>query len=125
MLRHTFLAAQLALSLTAPALANGKPDLKACKAMQETIAPREAEIAELTAKRVASALLAEDAGVLWEDAEIHRLVSTAYAATADRERAAYDAAKQQLARDELALQSTVKQFNTDVSVFNSRCSSTR
>jgi hypothetical protein len=125
MLRHTFIAALLALSLAGPALANGKPDLKACKAMQATIAPREAEIAELTAKRDASALLAEEAGVRWEDAEIHRLVSTAHAATADRERAVYDAAKQQLARDELALQSSVKQFNTDVSVFNSRCSSTR
>lgn len=125
MLRHTFIAALLALSLAGPALANGKPDLKACKAMQATIAPREAEIAELTAKREASALLAEEAGVRWEDAEVHRLVSTAHAATADLERAAYNAAKQQFARDELALQSSVKQFNTDVSVFNSRCSSTR
>ena len=125
MLRHTFFAALVTLSIANPALANGKPDIQACKAMQATIAPREAEIAELTARRDASALQAEDAGERWEDAEIHRLVSAAHAATADRERAAYDATRQQLARDELALQSTVKQFNTDVAVFNARCSSAR
>lgn len=125
MLRHTFFAALVTLSIATPALANGKPDIQACKAMQATIAPREAEIAELTARRDASALQAEDAGERWEDAEIHRLVSAAHAATADRERAAYDTARQQFARDELALQSTVKQFNTDVAVFNARCSSVR
>ena len=125
MLRHTFFAALLTLSIASPALANGKPDIQACKAMQATIAPREAEIADLTGKRDASALLAEDAGVRWEDAEIHRLVSAAHAATADREQAAYDVAKQQFARDELALQSAVKQFNTDVAIFNARCSATR
>lgn len=125
MLRHTFITALLAFSITGPALANGKPDIQACKAMQATIAPREAEIAELTGKRDTSALLAEDAGVRWEDAEIHRLVSAAHAATAERERAAYDAARQQFARDELALQSAVKQFNTDVSIFNARCSAAR
>lgn len=125
MLRHTLVTALLALSVGGPALANGKPDIQACKAMQATIAPREAEIAELTDKREASAALAEDAGVRWEDAEIHRLVSAAHAAMADRERAAYDAARQQFARDELALQSAVKQFNTDVSIFNARCSTTR
>ncbi|WP_291202859.1 hypothetical protein [Hyphomonas sp.] len=121
MLRHAFIAALLTLSVTSPALANGKPDLKACKAMQATLAPREAEIAALTGKRDASALLAEEVGVRWEDAEIHRLVSAAHAAAADRERAAYETAKKQFARDEFALQSAVKQFNTDVSIFNARC----
>ncbi len=125
MLHHKFIAALLALSLAGPALANGKPDLKACKAMQETIAPREAEISDLTAKRDASSALVEETGIRWEDAEIHRLVSESHAETADRERAAYDAARRQVARDELALQSTVQQFNTDVSAFNSRCSSPR
>jgi hypothetical protein len=125
MLRHTIIAALLTLSIASPALANGKPDIQACKAMQATIAPREAEIAELTAKREVSALQAEDAGARWEDAEIHRLVSAEHAATADREQAAYAAAKQQFARDELALQSAVKQFNTDVSIFNVRCVSQR
>ena len=77
------------------------------------------------AHRGASALRAEEAGIAWEDAEIHRLVSAAHAATADRELAAYDAARKQFARDELALQSAVQQFNTDVSAYNTRCSPRR
>ena len=112
----------LALVLAGPALANGKVDVAACKAMKATLAPRQAEISELTNQREASALRAEETGIAWEDAEIHRLVSAAHAATADRELAAYDAAKKKFARDELALQSAVKQFNADVAVYNTRCS---
>ena len=112
----------LALVLAGPALANGKVDVAACKAMQATLAPRQAEISELTEQREASALRAEEAGIAWEDAEIHRLVSAAHGATADRELAAYDAAKKQFARDELALQSAVQQFNADVANYNTRCS---
>ncbi len=123
MSRHTFILAFLLAGLAVPALANGKPDAEACRAMQATIAPRQAEIAKLTEQRAASAIAAEDAGVNWEDAEIHRLVSPALAATADRERAAYDTAKQQFARDELALQNAVRSFNADVATFNARCSS--
>jgi len=108
--------------LAGPALANGKADVASCKAMQATLAPREAEISELTEQREAAALRAEEAGIAWEDAEIHRLVSVAHAATADRELAAYDAAKKKFARDELALRSAVLQFNTDVAVYNARCS---
>ncbi len=108
--------------LAGPALANGKVDVAACKAMQATLAPRQAEISELTEQREAAARRAEEAGMAWEDAEIHRLVSAAHAATADRELAAYDAAKKQFARDELALQSAVQQFNADVAVYNTRCS---
>ncbi|MBA4337432.1 MAG: hypothetical protein C0421_01125 [Hyphomonas sp.] len=112
----------LAMVLAGPALANGKVDVASCKAMQATLAPREAEISELTGQREAAALRAEEAGIAWEDAEIHRLVSAAHAATADRELAAYDAAKKKFARDELALRSAVLQFNTDVAVYNARCS---
>ncbi len=123
MRRHTFILALLFASLTGPALANTKLDADACRAMQATIAPREAEIAKLTEQRAASAITAEDAGVNWEDAEIHRLVSAAHAAAADRERAEYETAKQAFAKDDLALQSAVRAFNADVSVFNARCSS--
>ncbi len=57
----------LALVLAGPALANGKVDVAACKAMQATLAPRQAEISELTEQREASALRAEEAGIAWED----------------------------------------------------------
>lgn len=108
--------------LAGPALANGKVDVAACKAMQAALAPRQAEMSELIGQRGASALRAEEAGIAWEDAEIHRLVSAEHAATADRELAAYDAAKKTFARDEIALQSAVKQFNADVGAYNTRCS---
>ncbi len=123
MLRHTLTLGLLLLGLSWPALATGKLDAEACRAMQATIAPRQAEIAKLTELRAASAIRAEDAGVNWEDSEIHRLVSAEHAAMADRKLAAYEAAKQQFAKDEMALQSTVRSFNADVSIFNARCSS--
>jgi hypothetical protein len=122
MMRSAISFGFLAMVLAGPALANGAVDVAACRAMKATLAPRQAEISELTEQREASALLAEEAGIAWEDAEIHRLVSAAHAATADRELAAYDAAKKKFARDELALQSAVKQFNADVAVYNTRCS---
>ena len=125
MMRSAISFGFLAIVLAAPAVANGKVDVAACKAMQKTLAPREAEISELAGQRGAAALRAEEAGIAWGDAEIHRLVSAAHAATADRELAAYDAARKQFARDELALQSAVQQFNTDVSVYNTRCSPRR
>lgn len=122
MLRSAVSFGFLALVLAGPAFANGTVDVAACKAMQATLAPRQAEISELTEQRETAALRAEEAGIAWEDAEIHRLVSASLAAAADRELAAYSAAKKQFARDELALQSAVKQFNTDVSGYNTRCS---
>ena len=125
MMRSAISFGFLAMVLAGPAFANGKVDVAACKAMQAALAPREAEISQLAGQRGASALRAEEAGIAWEDAEIHRLVSAAHAATADRERAAYDAARKQFASDELALQSAVQQFNTDVSAYNTRCSPRR
>lgn len=122
MLRTLFTLGVFAVVLAAPAQANGKTDVAACKAMQATLVPRQTEITGLTERRDASAIAVEAAGEAWEDVEIHRLISDAHAAAADSAKAAYTSARQQLARDEMALQATVKQFNTDVSVFNARCS---
>lgn len=121
MLRSMIVYGFLALVIAGPAAANGKVDVAACKAMQATLAPRQAEIAELTEKRAASATHAEDTGAAWEDAEIHRMVSPAFAKTADELKVSYEEAKGQLARDELALQSAVSAFNADVAAFNTRC----
>lgn len=118
---RTLLALTLcAAALAGPAFANGKADT-ACKAMQASLVPRQADIDVLHARRDASAEAVELAGQAWEDAEIHRLVSARHAEAADREKLAYEEARKQLARDELALQSTLKQFNTDVAAFNARC----
>ena len=122
MLRNMFILGAFAFALAGPAMANGKTDVAACKAMQATLVPRQAEIDDLVSHRDASAVAIEDAGVVWEDVEIHRLVSKSQADAADAGKAAYEAARQQLARDEMALQAALKQFNADVAMFNARCS---
>lgn len=118
MMRHILAAGLVSLALAAPAQAS---DVAACKAMQAALVPREAEVADLTARRDAAAEQTEATGEAWEDAEIHRLVSAGHAAGADTTKAAYEEARHQLAREEMALQATLKQYNTDVAVYNSRC----
>lgn len=125
MVRQVISAGFLIMALADQAHAMGSGDLAACKAMRATFAPRQAEIAGLTEQREASALRVDDAGTGWEDAETHRLVSAAHAASADLELAAFEAARKQLAREELALQSAVTQFNADVSAYNIRCAADR
>ncbi len=122
MMRQILAIGLVSMALAAPAHAS---DIAACKAMKATLAPREAEISELTAKRDASAELVETTGEAWEDVEIHRLVSKGHADKADAGKATYEDARRQLARDEMALQATLKQFNTDVAVYNGRCASKR
>lgn len=120
---NSLIAGMMLAALAAPgAAASETRDAKACQAMQATIVPRQTEIADISAVRDASAELAETTGAAWEDAEIHRLISKAHADAADRDKAAYDAARAKLARDEMALQDAVRQFNADVAMFNTRCS---
>lgn len=114
------LAALLAAAPGAPAYANGKGDA-ACRAMQAGFAPRQQELADMTARRDAAAESVEISGEAWEEAEIHRLVSPAHAATADARSNEYLEARKALAREETALQATLKQFNADVAAFNARC----
>lgn len=121
---QSVLAGLMLAALVAPvAAASETRDVKACQAMQATLVPRQTEIADISAVRDASAERAETSGAAWEDAEIHRLVSKTHADAADREKAAYETARAQLARDELALQDAIGKFNADVAMFNTRCSS--
>lgn len=120
-MKHLILLAALVLGTAgAPAYANGKGDA-ACRAMQAGFAPRQQELQEMTARRDAAAESVEATGEAWEDAEIHRLASASHAATADARSDEYLEARKLLAREEAALQATLKQFNTDVAAFNARC----
>ncbi|MFN3314302.1 MAG: hypothetical protein ACK46Q_12665 [Hyphomonas sp.] len=121
MLRTLSIAAFILTVPVAAAQANNAQDVRACEAMAATIAPREAEIVALTAERDEVAASVERHGDAWEDAEIHRLASASHAAKADVAKAAYDEARKLLSRREMALQATVRQFNDDAEVFNSRC----
>jgi hypothetical protein len=120
-LRILLVSAILLAGPVAAAQANGAQDAELCRIMTATLPPRQAEITQLTSERDATAVTVEDLGDAWEDAEIHRLVSAAHARTADTARAAYDEARRALARHELALQSALDQYNTDVGAFNARC----
>ena len=119
--RPLFLAALMIAGPVAAAQANGTADMQACKAMAATLTPKQIEIAELTALRDEAAETVETTGEAWEDIEIHRRASAGHAAAADTAKTAYDEAKKRLARDELALQASVRQYNDDVAAFNSRC----
>ena len=113
--------ALLAAAFSGPAFANGKADAAACKAMQAALKPRQQEVDTLLAQRDASAESVEVTGEAWDDAETMRLASAAHASAADTTKAAYEEARQQLAKDELALQSVLKQYNADITTFNTRC----
>ncbi len=119
--RPLLLAALMAAGPLATAQANGSTNMQACKAMAATLAPKQAEIAELKDVRDAAADDVETTGDTWEDAETHRHASAGHAASAEAARTAYDEAKKLLARRELALQATLSQYNDDVAAFNSRC----
>ena len=122
MMRHILAIGLVLLALAAPAHAG---DAAACKAMKAALAPRAVEVADLKAKRDASAELTEVAGEAWDEMEVHRLMSSGHAAQADSGKAAYEDARRQLARDEMALQATLKQYNSDVAVYNARCAPKR
>lgn len=119
--RPLLIAAAFVACHSAVAEANSANDVQACKALATTMPAREAEIAELTASRDEAAHTVEASGDSWEDTEIHRLASAQHAAAADRAKTEYDDARKLLARREMALQATLRQYNDDVAVFNSRC----
>ena len=121
MLRNFLILTAVTAALASPAMAAGKSDLATCKTMQAALVPRQTGINDLVAQRDASAVALEEAGQAWEDVEIHRLVSKGHAAAADAGKAAYEAAREQLDRDETALQERLQQFNPDVAAFNARC----
>lgn len=120
-LRTLVLAVLLATGPLATARANGSADVQACKAMAAKLGPVQAEIAKLKQTRDEAAETVETTGEAWDDAEVMRRASAGHAATADTAKAAYDDAKNLLAARELALQSSVSQFNDDVTAYNTRC----
>jgi len=121
MQHHIIICGFLTLAFAGPAAANGRADVAACRAMKAALVPRQAEIAELADRRAASAALVEERGEVWEEAEIHRLVSPSLARTADELKAGFENARGQLARDDLALQSAAAAFNADIASYNTRC----
>lgn len=120
-IRPLLLSVVLMTGFASAASANGATDVKACKAMAATLTPKQSDIAEMTQTRDAAASTVETTGEIWEEAETHRLMSAGHAAEADKAKAAYESAKQTLARREMSLQASVSQYNDDILAYNSRC----
>ena len=95
--------------------------VKQCNAMGKSLQVRQAEAKKKADARAALVDQVETAGEAWEDVEIHRRVSAGHAVAADEAKAAYEALKGDLMRQEMSLQSLVNQLNEDVSAYNELC----
>ncbi len=96
-------------------------DSEFCQMLRGVMTPQRAELEQLETERDAAAETVESLGESWEDSEVHRNVSARHAAAADRDKAAYDEARQALARKELALAAALRDYNRQVETFNARC----
>jgi hypothetical protein len=117
------LIASVAVLMALPAAADSlsPKQFERCQAMKATLAPKQAEITEATAKRDALAEKAEALGEAYEDAQVMRLASASNAKAADAAKAEFDAARRTVAQAEFALQSNARQFNQDVADYNQSC----
>jgi sensor domain CHASE-containing protein len=116
-----FAGLALAPAATAQNRQASASDAEFCELLRGVMAPQHAELEQLEAERDAAAETVEALGEAWEESEIHRRVSTRHAAAADRDKAAYDDARQGLARKELALAAALRDYNRQVATFNARC----
>ena len=115
--------ASVALMIAMPATADAlsPKQVERCKAMQATLAPKQAEIEAATASRAELAARAEALGEQYEDAQVMRLASSSNAEAADSAKAEFDAARRAFAQAEFALQANARQFNQDVADYNRSC----
>ncbi len=117
------LLVSLALVVAMPVAADSlsPKQMERCKAMQVTLAPKQAELEAATANRDALATRTEALGEQYEDAQVMRLASASNAKAADFAKAEFEAAKRAFAQAEFALQANARQFNQDVSDYNQSC----
>ena len=96
-------------------------DVQDCASLAETLKSAREDINALQDERDRHATATEDAGIAWQDSAVHRNVSESHAAQADKDKAAYKAAKASLIAAEDALQARVRKLNTGIKRFNSHC----
>ncbi|MEM7662841.1 MAG: hypothetical protein AAF292_11370 [Pseudomonadota bacterium] len=120
-MKRLILPLLLAFSLSAPASALTENEVRQCRAMAATFAPKKAEFDEMAAKRDELALLAEKAGEAWENAETLRNFSPEAAAEADIAKAKYDAARAAFDQVQYAWAAAGRQLNADFSAYNAKC----
>ena len=122
---RTLICAASLFALSLPAAALTQAEVRQCQAMAATFEAKTGAVEAAKAKRDALAEAAEIAGEAWEDTEIHRNISARHAASADAAKKAWDTAKAEFARSEMALQALVRQLNSDMAQFNTKCATDR
>lgn len=120
-LKMIALSACIAIGLAPSAVALTQDEIKRCNAMAASFAAKKAEITEAKALLDAKAEETELAGERWEAAEAMKLMSPQAAKEAEDSKAAWDALKKDVYREQIALQSRVKLLNSDVASFNASC----
>ena len=121
MIRIFLASVGLLVALPAAADILSPKQVQRCKAMQSTLAPKQAEIEAASAKRDELAAKAEALGERYEDAQVMRLASASNAEAADSAKAEFDAARRAFSQAEFALQANARQFNQDVADYNRSC----
>lgn len=118
------LIASLAVTaaLLAPsALAMSQDDVRRCNAMAASFKAKKAEYDAAQKVRDARATAAEAWGEDWENAEALRSFGEDHASKADAAKAAYDAAKSEFSKAEMAAQSIGRMLNDDIAAYNASC----
>jgi len=120
--RHLIAAALAAGMLVAPTgYALDAGEAQSCASLAETLKSAREDIGALQDERDRHATATEEAGIAWQDSAVHRNISESHAAQADKDKAAYKAAKADLIAAEEALQARLRKLNTGIKRFNSQC----
>lgn len=114
--------AALLVSVAFPAFSLTQSEIKKCNAMAASFKAKKVEITEAKKVLDEKAAKTELAGEEWEAAEQMKLMSPQAAKEADVTKAAWEALKSEVYRDQVALQSKVQMLNKDVAAFNASCS---
>ncbi|MEM1146982.1 MAG: hypothetical protein AAF582_09640 [Pseudomonadota bacterium] len=92
-----------------------------CAQEAANLQDRQSQLIDIANERQTLVDQVEAAGDVWEDVEIHRLMSASHAATADQAKAEYEALKADLMQQENALQAQAASLNDEVAVYTARC----
>ncbi|MEO0981385.1 MAG: hypothetical protein AAFX03_01905 [Pseudomonadota bacterium] len=117
----TTLAALFMVAAAPSALALTQAEIRECNAMAAAFKQQRQEVEMAKAARDAAAMVAEQAGAAWEEAETHRLVSAGHAETADEAEAAFETAKTAHARAEARLADLAGAYQANAAVYNAKC----
>ena len=119
-LKYLTLFALLA-SAAVPASALTQAEIEKCNAMSQSFSAKQTAIKKAKAALDKKAELAEEAGERWEAAEEMKLISARNAKMASDAKTEWERLKNEVYREQMALQSNLKMLNKDIAAFNTSC----